>query len=180
MKTINKYESESRSEKYLKFLIVLTMIILFILTCISFTFAQEKNDLALQNTVLSAGITENSETIFNNFETISLEGKVYLKWYVKDKNNNNTYIVENSVDEMNFETKGVVKSYGGKYEVVILNCFTDKNPGEGYSYYRIAAVDETGKKEYSKTNVVFVSHADEIINEVNNPMLVIKSSDSAE
>ena len=64
-------------------------------------------------------------------------------------------MVERSKDGISFEITSVLKETGGKYDIEILDCFVDKNPIMGYSYYRIAVSDEFGNKEYSPVNLVY-------------------------
>ncbi|OIP01131.1 MAG: hypothetical protein AUJ97_07340 [Bacteroidetes bacterium CG2_30_32_10] len=118
-------------------------------------FAQSNEQLEQNNSVFSTSSPNSSSSLFNSFESIALEGNVYLKWYVIDKNNSKTYLIERSEDGVSFETKGAIKVNGGKYNIEILNCFVDKTPLMGYSYYRIVASNEFGNKEFSATNMVY-------------------------
>jgi len=118
-------------------------------------FAQISAQLDQNNTVFSTSSLNTSSPLFNGFESQALEGNVYLKWYVKDKNNSKIYLVERSKDGISFEITSVLKETGGKYDIEILDCFVDKNPIMGYSYYRIAVSDEFGNKEYSPVNLVY-------------------------
>jgi hypothetical protein len=171
MKTENKYETTKDIKNY-NFVIIITLIAMFIFCCYSLCNAQKTELLENNNTVLSAANENTNGQLINTLETIVAEGSVYLKWYVKDKNNNRVYMVERSSDGIKFEIAGAVKAYGGKYDFLILNCFNDKQPIEGYSYYRIAALGEFGEKEYSAVNLVYNKTSGDNPQETINPLMV--------
>jgi hypothetical protein len=171
MKTENKYETRKEVKNY-NFVIIISLIAIFIFCCYSLSNAQKTELLANNNSVFSAANENTNGQLINTLETIVAEGSVYLKWYVKDKNNNRVYLVERSSDGIKFETAGAVKAFGGKYDFLILNCFNDKQPIEGYSYYRIAALGEFGEKEYSAVNLVYNGVANNKIPETINPLMV--------
>jgi hypothetical protein len=156
MKTKNNYINIQPTKTLPKFFILLAFLIYY---GTNITMAQPSAQWNQFNTVLSAN-TNTSAQLFNNFETYAVEGNVYLKWYVKDKDNSKIYLIAQAEDGINYKTKGVLKTDGGKLDIIILNCFTDTNPAPGYSNYRLVAIDEFGDKEYSAVNTVYTDYID--------------------
>jgi hypothetical protein len=156
MKTKTNYVNIQLTKTLPNFFMLLVFFIFYSTTIV---LAQPSAQWDKYNTVLST-ITNSSSQLFNDFEAIAVEGNVYLKWNVKDKDNSKIYLIEQAEDGINYKTKGVLKADGGKLDVIILNCFTDNNPASGYSYYRIVAIDEFGNKEYSTVNTVYTDYSD--------------------
>ncbi len=155
MKTTLRNDSSRHSNTIWNVFIIITLIIIIVFCFNKISSAQDAVQYDQTNTVLSSDNSNVTSQLFNGFESIAKEGKVYLKWYVKDKYNGKIYFIERSGDGFSYQTAGVVKSNAGKYDVIILNCYTDNEAVAGYSYYRIVASDEFGSKEYSATNMVY-------------------------
>lgn len=167
MKTTANSSKIPQTKDYFNSIIFIICFIYFVFCNTNNIYAQSNEQLEQNISVFSTSSTNSSSSLFNSFESIALEGNVYLKWYVIDKNNSKTYLIERSEDGVSFETKVAIKVNGGKYNIEILNCFVDKTPLMGYSYYRIVASNEFGNKEFSATNMVY--------NEVSVPKVPINT-----
>lgn len=86
-----------------------------------------------------------------------LEGNaVNLSWTTASELNNSHFIIEKSMDMVNFEQIGTVAGSGNSLENVTYN-FTDNNPAAGTVYYRLTQVDFDGKSETFPVIAVEVS-----------------------
>lgn len=155
MKTTNKNETNKLTKKISKFLIYIILNSFLILYFNLIALAQNPEQFEQNNTVFSTNDENTTSPLFYGFETIALEGNVYLKWYIKDKENSKNYIIERSNDGVSFMVKGSLQASGGNLEIIILNCFTDQHPINGYSFYRIVAIDNFGNVNYSNVNTVY-------------------------
>ena len=123
------------------------------------------NDATTGNTT-SGTITVNNISTFSPFTLASIHGtsplpvellsftgklngtQVDLSWQTASEINNDYFTVERSADAINFEPIGRVDgkgNYNGKSDYA----FTDFNPLEGTSYYRLKQTDFDGKFSYS-------------------------------
>jgi len=71
-----------------------------------------------------------------------------LKWTSKTETDNNRYEVEVSKDGRAFSYVGVVKGVGNSGTDLSYS-FTDKKPLDGYSFYRLKMIANSGEVEYS-------------------------------
>lgn len=109
--------------------------------------------------------------------------KVDVKWTTTNEVNNTYFNVHQSVDGRVFKTIGKVDAYklpsGTNYYM-----FTDVNPTEGISYYRLEQVDKDGKTELFTTEIITNSEKTKpnfqvVSNESsNNVEVLITSSDA--
>ncbi len=88
---------------------------------------------------------------FGAYNLSVVNNTVAINWETKFEQNVNEFSVERSANGTEFSTIGTVaatnKVEGSKYN------FTDVNPIEGVSYYRIKSTDFDGKTSYTKTLV---------------------------
>lgn len=83
-----------------------------------------------------------------------LQNQVLLQWSVVEKNIN-AFEIERSSDAVSFEKIGILKSKSGKEATHADYAFTDRQPLNGKSFYRLNILDNDGSYHYS--NVVFVT-----------------------
>lgn len=82
---------------------------------------------------------------------------VFLKWTTASELNNHYFEVEKSSDGVLFSPVGKIDGNGTKTGITNYT-FSDVNPNESGSYYRLKQVDFDGKFEYSK--IIFVKDTD--------------------
>ena len=88
-----------------------------------------------------------------NFGAQALSGKVLLTWSTAQESNVKYYLVETSIDGINFSTIGQVNaniaSYNNSYS------FTHNNPlPNGYNHYRLRIIDKNELVKYSTIKIV--------------------------
>ena len=83
-----------------------------------------------------------------NFIAKQANGITVLNWQTASEVNNNYFIVERSVDGINFTPIGRVQGAGNSTTPQGYN-FNDSQPVDGTSYYRLAQVDDNGDITYS-------------------------------
>ena len=90
------------------------------------------------------------------FSAEKKSNQVDFLWSTASEINNDYFTVERSVDGKNFETIGTADGTGNNNTVLNYN-FTDSNPVNGESYYRLKQSDFDGKFTYSKiVQVIFI------------------------
>jgi hypothetical protein len=94
---------------------------------------------------------------------------VELKWATASENNTEVFVVERSVNGVEFETIGEVAAVGfstlrNDYD------FTDKNPNSGFNYYRLKIVDFDNTTTYSNI-IAFNFEKAASVNVYPNPVL---------
>lgn len=88
------------------------------------------------------------------FTAVPLRNQVLLQWSVVEKNVD-VFEIERSSDAISFEKTGVQKSKSGQVEAQANYSFTDMQPLNGRSFYRLKIQDNDGSLKYS--NVVSVT-----------------------
>lgn len=68
-------------------------------------------------------------------------GRVFLNWYVKGVTEESTYLILRSANGMDFTNIGDRKGVASPYDLKILNCFIDKSPIAGTSYYQLVRIN---------------------------------------
>lgn len=108
-------------------------------------------------------------------ELISFNGKlindkVKLTWKTASEINSDYFLVQRSIDGINFETIGKVSAQGNSSSIVNYD-FVDTNPTEGNNYYRLKQVDYNREYEYFKTVVINTLNGNSIsrVNVFPNP-----------
>lgn len=94
-------------------------------------------------------------------------GKVYLNWVAKGHSNDCIYVIERSLDGVEYEPVGLKEGIGSPME--LLYSWVDSKPLPGTSQYRIKQIDNEGK---------LVAQADPktIDAPENNPLLIDKTN----
>lgn len=92
------------------------------------------------------------------FDATKNEQVVDLKWETATEINNDYFIVEKSLDGINFEPISQIKSFGNsntnrKYNI------SDSNPYQGISYYRLNQIDYDKTNSYSNIRSVEFSNS---------------------
>lgn len=85
------------------------------------------------------------------FKGVTNEGVNQLTWSTTEEINNKGFEVQHSTDGKTFTDEYFVptKTATGNYFGNINYAYTDFNPYEGVNYYRLKAIDETGKTTFS-------------------------------
>ncbi len=88
-----------------------------------------------------------------DFNAKKRDQNISLKWKTASEINNDYFDVERSKDGVEFELIGMVKGEGTT-ELISEYSYLDRDPLEGYNYYRLKQVDFNDKFEYSPIIVV--------------------------
>lgn len=107
---------------------------------------------AQQNIVMEAPAGPDTITNIVSFTAINNEGKVYLKWLVKDQQHDGLYLIERAEDGKNFDIVGIKESVGTTLKSALLYCFTDVSPMSKTAFYRVRHVGDNN--EYFLSDVV--------------------------
>ncbi len=81
--------------------------------------------------------------------TSSKTGKVDLSWATASEKDNNKFVVEQSVNGIDFKAIGEVKG-AGTSQTENRYSFTDENPSKAINYYRLKTIDNDGAEALSK------------------------------
>ncbi len=103
-----------------------------------------------ENSVLMKGtVTLPLNLVSFGAETINNE--VQLSWTTENEINMNNYEIERSIDNKNFTTISSIKSYNNISKQKYIYTDTSLPSGIESVYYKLATIDNDGRKEYSKT-----------------------------
>ena len=105
------------------------------------------------------------------------KNEVALKWQTASELNNNVFIIERSVDAINFEPIGKVKGSGTTNSVSSYN-FTDKKSPATVVYYRLKQVDYDGTS--TTHTVVSIDMSSSTEGNLLNKLLVLNTNLSLE
>ena len=85
-----------------------------------------------------------------NFTTDCETGKVQIKWATATETNNDFFTIERTTDGINNPKNFIIdsKAIGGTSSDNIQYAFTDEEPENGFSYYRLKQTDFDGKSTY--------------------------------
>jgi len=91
---------------------------------------------------------------FISFSPVNVEGKVYLRWMVRNDRKDGVYIIERSNDGTNFESLGFKDRVGSDKDIKLFYSWIDVAPPSVEAHYRImqVGVDRT----YTYSDVVRV------------------------
>lgn len=103
-----------------------------------------------------------------DFNVIPNEQNVLLKWQTATERDHDYFVVQRTIDGLNFENIGTVKGVGNS-SLTQSYSFTDHNPLPGVSYYRLEIVDIYGVKDYSSLESVNYSSDINTLSLVPNP-----------
>ena len=112
-----------------------------------------------QEVILCSAITLPIELL--EFQAKPAGNEVLLSWSTGTEINNDYFTIERSPDGLNFETAGEVNGSGNS-SMVHNYGFTDPNPFEGVSYYRLKQTDYDGTFTNSPVIAVSISHKETI------------------
>jgi hypothetical protein len=87
---------------------------------------------------------------FADFSATAANNGVQLKWTTSQEQNSDFFEVQRSSDGNNFTTVGTVQAAGNS-DVPKNYQFTDNDPFDGISYYRLRQVDKDARFAYSRT-----------------------------
>ena len=82
-----------------------------------------------------------------SFDAVARQTNVQLQWKTGTEKENNRFVIERSSDGIHFYSIGTVTGNGNRGATYQ---FTDHNPLNGVSYYRLKQVDNDGTVAYSK------------------------------
>ena len=88
-----------------------------------------------------------------HFAAAPINGNIKLDWTTASEINNDYFVIESSVDAINFEEVTRLSGAGNSNVVLNYRAF-DNAPHPGVSYYRLKQVDYDGKFMYSNIEVV--------------------------
>ncbi len=96
-------------------------------------------------------------TYFNAYHN---DNNVTISWQTASEENNDYFTIERSTDGINYETVGIVLGAGNSY-ISINYSYTDNNPVNGVSYYRLKQTDYNGAFEvFSAVSVSYLNEND--------------------
>ena len=72
-----------------------------------------------------------------------------LTWNTETETNTQRFIIERSIDNLNFESIGSVTAHGNSSSRLAYD-YTDHHPANGINYYRLKIVDNDGQVQYSR------------------------------
>ena len=105
-----------------------------------------------------------------SFSAKLVDDAVEISWVTASEINSDYFLLQRSVDGVNFETIGKIMAQGNSADIVNYN-FIDQNPIEGNNYYRLKQVDFNNEYEYFKTVVINTKNGNTVtrINVFPNP-----------
>ena len=112
-----------------------------------------------------------------SFDAKPIEEAVQLIWETASENNNDFFTLEKSVNGSDWSAIGTVNGAGNSQEMLSYE-FTDRNPLNGISYYRLKQTDFDGNFEYSDIRSVnFYGKSSEVYINAEKLWLIMKKSD---
>lgn len=113
------------------------------------------------------------------FKGTPIDNKVKLEWTTLTEKNNESYIVERSLDALSFEEIGSIPGSGNSYTLKDYSIY-DKNPLRNIAYYRLKQIDFD--KSYSYSDIISVkrngSHDIKVFpNPFSNQIIIEMDSD---
>lgn len=88
-----------------------------------------------------------------NFEATKKEKSVYLSWTTASENNNSHFVVEQSLNGIDFNKVGQVNGNGTTNQTSQYS-FEHLTPSNGNNYYRLKQLDVDGKITYSNIKII--------------------------
>jgi len=96
-----------------------------------------------------------------SFEANAKDEIVDLNWSTVSETNNAFFTVERSANGMDFESLANIDGAGTSQGVIHYN-YVDRNPLNGFSFYRLKQTDFSGEFDYSEVQSVYVERSNEI------------------
>lgn len=94
--------------------------------------------------------------------------KAILDWSTAQETNSSHFVIEKSSDGVQFASAGTVQAAGNSFNPTNYQ-FTDNDPIDGISYYRLKQVDLDGNIHYSRT-LTIQYEAKSVIKKIINPI----------
>ncbi|MCE7996546.1 MAG: T9SS type A sorting domain-containing protein [Roseivirga sp.] len=94
-------------------------------------------------------------TLVNFSANKTNDNDVLLEWTTAQEVNNSFFTIERSTDAINFESLSQIDGAGSSDEFISYH-YTDRNPLDGTSYYRLRQTDHNGESSASETLRVFI------------------------
>ena len=108
--------------------------------------------------ILKGNLKPDSLNTFISFSPVSLDGKTYVRWLVKNDKKDGVFVVERSADGIEFEALGFKDRIGTQLLVNLFYSFTDQEPLPGESHYRIMQIGADNSYNYSSVVKVNTSN----------------------
>ncbi len=106
-----------------------------------------------------------------SFDAALVANKVNLKWSSASEVNAESYVVERSVDGVNFAKAGVIKAIGNSLNLQVYTFSEDASALSGTVYYRLKITDKNGSTSYSDVQSVSIkSVQSNIVSIYPNPL----------
>lgn len=103
---------------------------------------------------------------FGGLTASVIDNTVKLKWLVESEINSKEYIIERSLDGRDFSKINILAATNSSTYVSI-----DNSPNQGTNFYRIVAMDNDGKKQYSSTIKIITNKTQANFNIYPNPVI---------
>jgi len=121
-----------------------------ILTLLSLALTTTVEAQTLEKAPMSKqGMKQDSLNTFMSFSPVSVDGKVYVRWMVKNDRKDGLFVVERSEDGQEYEALGVKDRVGSQLDVNLFYSYVDEYPVQGYGHYRILQVGQDNTYRYS-------------------------------
>ena len=121
-----------------------------ILSGVCFTDLSAQTVSQSSATLLSRGdLVQDSLNTFISFSPVHLDGKVYVRWLVKNDKKDGVFIVERSEDGTEFEALGFRDRVGTQLLVNLFYSYVDEEPLAGTNHYRVMQVGADNTYRYS-------------------------------
>ncbi len=125
--------------------------------------ATEYNNQSSPETFYSLGEPFNLPIELLTFSADLQENEVLVKWETASQRNNDYFTIERSTDGKEFENVGEVDGAGNSNEVLSYS-FTDEDPAQGLSYYRLRQTDYDGATEaFFPVAINYIVPVDEVL-----------------
>lgn len=136
------------------FFYALELVLLYILVFVAFSaFAQPAN--------------QPGKLEFSKQTVVFNAGKVYINWVSKPNSSDCIYVIERSLDGIEFEPVGLKEGIGSNME--LLYSWVDNKPVNGTAHYRIKQINELG-------NLVAQAESKSITSPDANPIFMNNSN----
>ena len=94
---------------------------------------------------------------------------VLLQWSTASEQNTKNFVVEHSLDGIQWHNIGTIDASGNSNSVINYS-YTDTHPALGMNYYRLLQMDIDGKSNYSEVRAVKFTTGGQIISLITNPV----------
>ena len=154
--TFQVIRTRTASNKLFTYALELILLYVLVFAAMS-TFAQEP----------AKAVTEPGKLEFVKQSLVYNSGKVYLNWVVRSNSDDCIYVVERSVDGIEFEPVGLKEGIGSPLE--LLYSWVDTKPMTGTVQYRIKQINDEG-------HLVASADSKSVVTPETNPMLIDKNT----